>query len=84
MGLHVGDVVETATGNVISIDELIGKLSNVSIVYVGEMHTSEEDHKVQLEDPRKTLSGGAMRRTGNGDVPGRRRNQFWTVISGEK
>ncbi len=50
-GLQVGDVVETATGKVIGIDELISRLSNVSVVYVGEMHTSENDHKVQLEDP---------------------------------
>jgi uncharacterized iron-regulated protein len=56
--LKVGDVVETATGNVISIDELVGKLSNVSIVYVGEMHTSEEDHKLQLTVLEKLSQGG--------------------------
>ena len=58
VGLHVGDVIETATGNVISIDKLIGNLSNVSIVYVGEMHTSEEDHKAQLEILEKLSQGG--------------------------
>ena len=56
--LHVGDVIETATGNVISFDKLIGKLSKVSIVYVGEIHTSVEDHKVQLKILEKLSQGG--------------------------
>ena len=51
-------VVETATGNVISMDELIGKLSNVSVVYVGEMHMSVEDHKIQLAVLQKLSQGG--------------------------
>ena len=56
--LHVGAVVETATGNVIGMDELIGKLSNVSVVYVGEMHTSAEAHKIQLAVLQKLSQGG--------------------------
>ncbi len=56
--LQIGDVIETATGKVISLDELIGKLSKVSIVYVGEMHTSEEDHKIQLKVLEKLSQGG--------------------------
>src|SRR5208282_5533839 len=56
--LHVGDVVDTATGNVIGFDELISKLPDAAIVYVGEMHTSEEDHKVQLEVLKKLSQGG--------------------------
>jgi len=56
--LQIGAVVETATGNVITMDELIGKLSNVSVVYVGEMHTSMEDHKVQLQVLQKLSQGG--------------------------
>ena len=55
---HVGAVVETATGNVISMDELTGKLSNVSVVYVGETHTSAEDHKIQLAVLQKLSQGG--------------------------
>ena len=55
---HVGDIIETATGNVISFDKLIGDLSKVSIVYVGEIHTSAEDHKVQLEILEKLSRGG--------------------------
>ena len=57
-GVKIGNVVETATGNVIDIDKLAGKLSNVSIVYVGEMHTSQEDHKVQLKILQKLSRGG--------------------------
>ena len=56
--LHVGDVVETATGNVIGIDELISKLSNASVIYVGEIHTSAQDHEVQLKVLRKLSQGG--------------------------
>jgi len=56
--LRVGAVVETATGNVISMDELTGRLSDVSVVYVGEKHTSAEDHKIQLEVLQKLSQGG--------------------------
>jgi uncharacterized iron-regulated protein len=57
-GLQIGDVVETATGNVIGIDELAAKLSNVSVVYVGEIHTSAQDHKIQLKVLEKLSQGG--------------------------
>lgn len=57
-GLQVGNVVETATGHVISIDELAAKLSDVSIVYVGETHTSAQDHEVQLKILEKLSQGG--------------------------
>jgi uncharacterized iron-regulated protein len=43
---------------VIGIDELIRRLSRVSVVYVGEIHTSEKDHKVQLEILEKLSQGG--------------------------
>ncbi len=56
--LRIGAVVETATGSVIDMDELIGKLSNVSVVYVGETHTSAEDHKIQLTLLQKLSQGG--------------------------
>jgi uncharacterized iron-regulated protein len=57
-GLRIGAVVETATGNVIDMDELIARLSNVSLIYVGEIHTSAEDHKVQLKLLQKLSQGG--------------------------
>ena len=56
--LHVGVVVETATGSLITMDELLDKLSRVSVIYVGETHTSTEDHKIQLELLRKLSRGG--------------------------
>jgi len=46
--LDIGDVIVTATCEVITMDELIEKTSSASIVYVGETHTSSEDHAVQL------------------------------------
>ncbi|MDA8307921.1 MAG: ChaN family lipoprotein [Deltaproteobacteria bacterium] len=56
--LHTGEVIETATGRVIGMDQLAAKLSEVSVVYVGETHTRGEDHKVQLEILRKLSHGG--------------------------
>ena len=59
--LQVGAVLETATGNVISMDELIGKISKASVVYVGETHTSMEDHRIQLEVLQKlSVEGGCV------------------------
>ncbi len=46
--LGIGDVIDTATGDVMTQDRLMEKLSTASVVYVGETHTSVEDHKVQL------------------------------------
>jgi uncharacterized iron-regulated protein len=56
--LQVGAVVETATGKVISMAELTGKLSDVLVVYIGEMHTRAEDHKLQLAILQKLSEGG--------------------------
>jgi len=58
VGLQIGDVVDTASGNVIGIDELADQLSNVSVVYVGEIHTNSEDHKLQLKLLEKLSQGG--------------------------
>ncbi len=58
MRLQVGDVVETSTGESICIDELVRRLSNVSVIYVGEIHTSEKAHEVQLEILEKLSQSG--------------------------
>ena len=55
---HPGEVVETATGRVMDMDRLAAKLSKVDVVYVGETHTSVQDHEVQLEILRKLSRGG--------------------------
>lgn len=47
--LEIGNIIETASGDVITFDDLIRKLSGANIVYVGETHTSVEDHKTQLK-----------------------------------
>ncbi|MBA4392869.1 MAG: hypothetical protein C0407_04885 [Desulfobacca sp.] len=47
--LKPGDVVETATGEIVSFQSLINNLSEIQIIYVGETHTRIEDHRLQLE-----------------------------------
>ncbi len=56
--MSVGTVVETGPGRVISFDDLIGELSEASVVYVGETHTSMEDHKAQLDILRRLTRSG--------------------------
>jgi uncharacterized iron-regulated protein len=45
----VGDIIETNTGEVISCETLMAELAHARIIYVGETHTSSEDHRVQLQ-----------------------------------
>jgi uncharacterized iron-regulated protein len=47
--IKVGDIIETRTGKIISVAALMAELARVRIIYVGETHTSREDHRVQLE-----------------------------------
>ena len=47
--LKVGNIVETATGRMLSFDELLDELSGARIVYIGETHAAAEDHRVQKE-----------------------------------
>ncbi|MEM5786896.1 MAG: ChaN family lipoprotein [Syntrophobacteraceae bacterium] len=46
--MSIGNIVDTGNGNLISWDELAQKLKKASVVYVGETHTSMEDHNAQL------------------------------------
>lgn len=55
--LHVGDVVETATGKVLTLDEVIPKLTDASAVFIGEIHTSKEDHQAQLTILKRLSEG---------------------------
>jgi uncharacterized iron-regulated protein len=48
-GVKVGDIVETNTAEVISLDALMADLARARVIYVGETHTSSEDHQVQLQ-----------------------------------
>jgi uncharacterized iron-regulated protein len=48
-GLSAGQIVETNTGETISFDVLMADLSRANVIYVGETHTSKEDHRVQLQ-----------------------------------
>ncbi len=58
VGLEIGDVVDTAQGTVISMDELVSRLLGASVVYIGETHTSSEDHKAQLRLLRRLQEKG--------------------------
>jgi uncharacterized iron-regulated protein len=48
-GIMVDDIFKTETGRSTSRQALLDELAAVHVVYVGETHTSIEDHRVQLE-----------------------------------
>jgi uncharacterized iron-regulated protein len=43
-----GAIIDTASAEPIGFEDLIDQLSRASVVFVGERHTSEEDHEIQL------------------------------------
>ncbi len=45
---EIGTIVHTQTGRVVSFKELMADLEDVRIVYVGERHSNEAHHDVQL------------------------------------
>jgi uncharacterized iron-regulated protein len=47
--IKMGDIIETNTGKEISFASLMAELAHVRVIYVGETHTSVEDHRVQLQ-----------------------------------
>jgi uncharacterized iron-regulated protein len=47
--IRVGDIIETGTGRIIPAAVLMADLAEVRVIYVGETHSSREDHRVQLE-----------------------------------
>jgi uncharacterized iron-regulated protein len=46
--LKPGDILDSRDGEVISFETLMSRLDHVQVVYAGEMHTSVEDHRIQL------------------------------------
>ena len=44
-----GDIIETRSGEILSPEILLERLAGVQVVYVGETHTSLEDHRIQLQ-----------------------------------
>ncbi len=44
-----GTIIDTATGQKISFEEMMENLSAVRVVYVGESHTNIRHHEIQLE-----------------------------------
>lgn len=47
--LKPGDIIDTGLGEIISQETLLERLSENRVVYVGETHTSLEDHRIQLQ-----------------------------------
>lgn len=47
-GFETGTIVHAETGRVVSFEELMADLESVRIVYVGERHSNEAHHDVQL------------------------------------
>jgi aminopeptidase N len=48
-GMKVGDIIDTRSGKMLSSQQLFAELAGADVVYVGEVHSSAEDHRVQLE-----------------------------------
>lgn len=46
--LRRGDIAHVATGRLLTEPELLDHLAHLPVVYVGEVHDSAEDHRVQL------------------------------------
>ena len=46
-GLKIDDIIEARTARTLSREELFREIAEARIVYVGETHTSTEDHRIQ-------------------------------------
>ncbi len=47
--LSPGTILHVPTGHTVDFDAMLDVLSAARVIYVGEMHTNVEDHRVQLE-----------------------------------
>ena len=48
-GFGAGSIISTQTYTAVSFEALLDHLQKSRVIYVGENHTSKEDHKIQLE-----------------------------------
>jgi len=62
--LATGAIVDCAQGKTISFEQLIEKLEQVRVVYVGEQHTDRNDHEIQLRIIRALVEKGKNVRVG--------------------
>ena len=46
---EIGAIVRPETAEVVSFDQLLADLENVQVVYIGEVHTNEAHHDIQLK-----------------------------------
>lgn len=58
-GFRIGDIIDTRSGKVVPMAAFLEELSKAQIVYVGETHTSAEDHRVQAEILKRLHERGA-------------------------
>jgi uncharacterized iron-regulated protein len=59
-----GTIIATASAEAIAFDHLIDQLSRASVVFVGERHTSKEDHEIQQRILTALMSRGARVKVG--------------------
>nr|MDJ0780379.1 ChaN family lipoprotein [Desulfosarcinaceae bacterium] len=59
-----GAIIATAATDEIDFDTLIDRLSDASVVYVGERHTSNEHHEIQLRILTALVARGARVKVG--------------------
>ncbi|MEJ2641542.1 MAG: ChaN family lipoprotein [Desulfosarcinaceae bacterium] len=59
-----GTIIATASAEAIGFDDLIDQLSHAAVVFVGERHTSREDHEIQLRILTALVDRGARVKVG--------------------
>jgi uncharacterized iron-regulated protein len=62
--LAVGSIYDTTRKKVVGFEELIGQLSDIRIIYVGEQHTLSAHHQAQLKIIRALVESGRKIRVG--------------------
>jgi uncharacterized iron-regulated protein len=63
-GFAEGAIIATDTAEAISFESLIDRLAEVAVVYVGERHTSQEHHDIQLRILTALAASGARVKVG--------------------
>jgi uncharacterized iron-regulated protein len=62
--LAAGSILDSTRGEIISFSQLIQRLSQVRVVYVGEQHTDPNHHEIQLRIIRALVENGENVRVG--------------------
>jgi uncharacterized iron-regulated protein len=59
-----GNIIATASAKAIAFEDLIEQLSKANVVFVGERHTSKEDHEIQLRILTALVARGSRVKVG--------------------